>query len=485
MKYDNLFEIMKKHGDSIFIKNDKEESVTYSDALNYTSRVKDVIPNRCFVFIFTDNTIGGVLNYVACIKNKIVPFLLDFNTNSTLAEKLLEQYKPRYVFVPSKIKDNYKDFTEVYEAYDYTILRTNYDENEDLYDDLCMCISTSGSTGDQKLVRLSYKNIIENTLQGWDFFEENLKNQGIPIENNDFRSLVALPMCYSFILLVINITILGGGIVLITERNFFEKEFWEFFIKERSTTLYGIPYHLEVLDKINFFQAKYPFFKQMVIAGGNLSEELYDKCVSFAEKNNSVFGIGYGQTEATAVISELEADKVKTKKGSIGKGLAKIELFLEDDGRIINEPNKEGELVCKGPNIALGYAKDRNDLSKPDEFNGVLYTGDLAYFDEDGYFYIKGRKSRFVKVYGNRVSLDNIEFIIKEKYKEVDVACTGKDDSINIFINNKSYVQDIESYILDMFNFNKKAISVKHIENIPRNEAGKVLYKLIEPNERL
>lgn len=476
-----LFNSIEKYKDRVFIQNEKDETITYNDALEYSDKLKEIISERCFVLILTKNTIGGVLNYISCIKNRIVPLLIDFNTNPKLVLKLLEQYKPRYVFIPSELKENYNKYETVYEEYGYSILRTDYDEKEDLYEELCMCISTSGSTGDQKLVRLSYNNIIENTIQGWSFFEENLKNQGIPIENNDFRSLVALPICYSFILLVINITILGGGIVLITEKNFFEKEFWEFFVKERSTTLYGIPYHLEILDKINFFQAKYPFFKQMVIAGGNLSEELYDKCVSFAEKNNSIFGIGYGQTEATAVISELEADKVITKRGSIGKGLSKIELFLEDDGKIINEPNKEGELVCKGPNVALGYAKDRNDLSKSDELNGILYTGDLAYFDEDGYFYIKGRKSRFVKVYGNRVSLDNIELITKEKYKDIDVACTGKDDNICIFINNKLYIQEIESYILDMFKFNKRVISVKYIETIPRNESGKVLYsKLLE-----
>ena len=481
-----LFDKLEEYKDRVFIQNEKDETITYNGALKYSDRIKEIIPERCFVIILTKNTIGGVLNYISCIKNRIVPLLIDFNTNPKLVKKLLEQYKPRYIFIPSELKKSYENYTTVYEEYGYNILRTDYNENENLYDELCMCLSTSGSTGDQKLVRLSYKNIIENTLQGWSFFEENLKNQGIPIENNDFRSLAALPICYSFILLVINITIFGGGIVLITEKNFFEKEFWEFFVKEKSTTLYGIPYHLEILDKINFFQAKYPFFKQMIIAGGNLPEELYDRCVSFSEKNNSIFGIGYGQTEATAVISELEADKVKTKKGSIGKGLSKIELFLEDDGEVIKEPYREGELVCKGPNVALGYAKDRNDLSKSDEFNSTLYTGDLAYFDEDGYFYIKGRKSRFVKIYGNRISLDNIESIIKEKYKNIDVACTGKDNNIDIFINNKSHVQEIESYILDLFNLNKSVINTNYIESIPRNESGKILYsKLIETNEEL
>lgn len=483
---ERLFKTIEEGKDNIFIKNDKGESVTYKETLDYTLKIKEVISERCFVFLFTKNNIGGVLNYVACIKNRIVPFLLSAETNKELVNNLLEVYKPRYIFLPVELKDNYKDYKIVYEDYDYSILRTNYNEEEKLDEDLCMCTSTSGSTGTQKLVRLSYQNIAENTMQGWDFFYTNLERENIPLDNSNFKCLVALPINYSFVLLIINIVLWGGGVVLITERNPFEKEFWEFFVREKANTFHGIPYHCEILNKIGFFENQYPDLQIMIIAGGVLSNELYDKCVSFAKRNKTIFGIGYGQSEATAVISELEGDKVESKKGSIGKGLTGMNLYLIDDaGNKINKPGIDGELVVEGNNIALGYSKDRKDLSKGNEFNKVLYTGDIAVFDEDGYFYIKGRKSRFVKLYGNRINLDDIELLIKKEYKNLDIACVGKDEKIYIFINDEKYQNEVEAFILSKLNLNKKAIETKYMEKIPRNESGKVLYSsLVNCNEK-
>lgn len=470
----DLFKSMNKCKDNIFIKNDNGESITYKVALDYSTKIKELIPNRCFVFLLTKNTIGGVLNYVACLKNKIVPCLLSSGTSKDLVDHLIDIYKPKYIFVPNELVNTYNDYKCIYTEYDYSILKTNCEEVE-LYDDLCMLVSTSGSTGSEKLVRLSYKNVISNTEAGWNFFYNKLQKEGIEIDNKNFKSLVALPINYSFMLLVINITILGGGMLLVTEKSFVKKEFWDFFFKEGSTTLYGIPYHCEVLNKIGFFDSKAPFFKHMIIAGGNLSEELYKKCVKFSKDNECAFGVGYGQTEATAVISELYSENIE-KRESIGKGLPGIELFIEDDDNsVINEPNILGELVCKGDNVALGYAKDFLDLSKGDEFGGILHTGDIALFDEDGYFYIKGRKKRFVKIYGSRVSLDDIESMIKNEFK-VDVACIGKDDNIIVLVNDKSVLKNVEFFIFNRFDFNKKVISFRYVESILRNESGKILY---------
>lgn len=483
---ERLFKSMEQSKDITFIKNEKGESVTYGDALEYCDRIKEIIPERCFVFIFTKNNIGGVLNYMACVKNRIVPFLIDAITNEKLVAHLMEAYKPRYIFIPTSLKDRYSDFKVMHEEYDYLILRTNYDEKEDLYEDLCMCMTTSGSTGAEKVVRLSYNNIGENTQQEWDFFLKNQKSFGKHLDRGDFRTLVSLPICYSFIILVINITVLGGGVaggtILITEKNLFEKEFWEFFFKEQSSALYGIPYHIQMLDKIHFFDKKCPFFSQMVVAGGQLTDELYEKCVKFSEENGSLFGIGYGQCEATAGISQLEATMVREKRGSIGKGLDGLKLYLVDENdNVIDTPNTPGELICEGPNVALGYAYSREDLAKGDEFNGKIHTGDIAICDEDGYYFIKGRKKRFIKVYGNSINLDNVELIVKSKYKDVDCICVGVDDDIRVFVNNESIVDELTDYLSDMLKFNKKAISVRYLEKMIRNETGKVLYsKMME-----
>ena len=486
MKFDYLFEVMEKSKDITFIKNEKGESATYEDTLNYCDKLKDVISERCFVLILTKNTIGGVLNYLGCVKNRIVPLLINSITDEKLVAGLIKLYKPRYIFVPSEMRDKYSNYESVFDEYGYNVFRTDYDEKEELDDNLCMCMTTSGSTGGEKIVRLSYDNIATNTKQEWDFFLQNQKKFGNKFERGDFRTIVSLPICYSFMILVINMTILGGGVaggtILITEKHLFEEEFWKFFFMAKSNALYGIPYHAQMLDKIGFFEKEYPFFSQMVIAGGHLTDELYDKCIKFSERNNSIFGIAYGQCEATAGISQLEYDMVSIKRDSIGKGMPDMKLYLvDDDDNVITEPNVAGELVCEGANVALGYANSRADLAKGDEFKGKIHTGDIAICDEDGYFFIRGRKKRFVKVYGNSVNLDDVDGLIRKKFKDLDCCCIGTDDNITIFVDDDKCIDDIVSYIASTLNFNKQVFKVRYTDKILRNDSGKIFYsKMME-----
>ena len=121
----------------------------------------------------------------------------------------------------------------------------------------------------------------------------------------------------------------------------------------------------------------------------------------------------YGQTEATARISYLSPEYIIKKKGSIGKVIPNGKLWIENqEGELIDQINTVGELIYSGENVSMGYAKSLSDLELGDINKGVLRTGDLAQFDSDGYFYIKGSTNRFVKIFGNRISLDSIENII-------------------------------------------------------------------------
>ena len=89
----------------------------------------------------------------------------------------------------------------------------------------------------------------------------------------------------------------------------------------------------------------------------------------------------------------------KKKLGSIGKPIPGGKFTLRDArNKIINKINKKGELVYEGKNVCLGYAKSFNDLNLPDVNNGFLYTGDIAYKDQEGFYYIVGRKNRYTKI---------------------------------------------------------------------------------------
>ena len=89
--------------------------------------------------------------------------------------------------------------------------------------------------------------------------------------------------------------------------------------------------------------------------------------------------------------------------------------------------------MLRRPQRIPGYAHGADDLQLGDERHGRLLTGDLAYCDEDGFYYIAGRKKRFVKIMGKRVNMDEVEQLFKNAFADRDFACTGGDDDLLVF----------------------------------------------------
>ena len=177
----------------------------------------------------------------------------------------------------------------------------------------------------------------------------------------------------------------------------------------------------------------------------------------------------------------LPAEKSLEKYGSMGIAIPGGKFSLIDaNGKEISDTETIGELVYEGENVTLGYAVCGEDLKKGDERHGRLITGDMAKFDKDGFFYIVGRKKRFLKIFGNRVNLDETERLIKAKFPEIDCACAGVDDKMEIFITNPDYKSNVSDFIAEKTGLNFVAFRVNVISQIPKNEAGKTLYKELE-----
>ena len=134
-----------------------------------------------------------------------------------------------------------------------------------------------------------------------------------------------------------------------------------------------------------------------------------------------------------------------------------------------------GEMVYRGPNVTLGYAQSGTDLAKGDENRGVLHTGDIARRDADGYYYIVGRISRFLKLYGLRIGLDETEQMIRSAF-DMDSLCTGNDEKMIIKITDNSKKEEIHKYVIEKTGLFHASVEVTVIEEIPRNEAGKKIY---------
>ena len=233
-----------------------------------------------------------------------------------------------------------------------------------------------------------------------------------------------------------------------------------------------------MLERLRFFRMDLPSLRTMTQAGGKLTPELHKKFAEYAAEKGKKFVVMYGQCEATARMGYLPADKAVERCGSMGVAIpgGKFRL-VGTDGETITEPHVTGELVYEGPNVTLGYAERGEDLIKGDERHGVLETGDMAQFDEDGYYYIVGRKKRFLKIYGNRVNLDEVDRLIKGRFEGLDCASAGVDDHMYLFVTDGSLADEVKAFIVAKTGLNHAAFKMIVIDEIPKNDAGKTLYK--------
>jgi len=367
--------------------------------------------------------------------------------------------------MPEGYTNNFENSEIIANLLGYSLLKLKWDTTFPLHDDLALLLTTSGSTGSPKLVKLTYKNIYSNATSISKYLD---------IDENE-RPITSLPMHYSFGLSIINSHLINGATILLTNKSLMEKEFWSFLKSEKATSLSGIPYSFEILKKLRFLNMDLPHLKTITQAGGKLNDELNKEFSVYGQSAGKRFFVMYGQTEATARMSYLPTERSIEKLGSMGIAIPGGEFSLVDDnGSPINEPNIVGELVYKGENVSMGYAICGDDLAKGDENNGVLVTGDLAKMDKEGFFYIVGRKKRFIKLYGNRVNLDETERLIKNIVP--DVACAGSDDNMKIFVADHSMVEGVRTFVSTKTGINQRAFEVIYIEKIPKNSSGKTIY---------
>ena len=127
----------------------------------------------------------------------------------------------------------------------------------------------------------------------------------------------------------------------------------------------------------------------------------------------------------------------------------------------------------------MGYAINRSDLEKGDENQGILHTGDLAYYDSDNFIFICGRKNRYVKFLGNRINLDDLETLLNRKYF-IETICLYKNGRFHIITNTIIAGDSMKKYISEVTGINKKYFVTDMISNIPRLSSGKIDYNIIE-----
>lgn len=467
-----MFDLLKYKTHTAII-TDRGESLTYGQLAEEVEKFYSAIPQKGFVFTLCENLLGSFVGYVACMSKGIPQVLLDGSKDLELVLRLIDIYHPEYLWMPSRRVDEIGGKT-IYQYGDFSLQQMEYTEDfapeqKAISDNLLLCLTTSGSTGSPKLVRLSLENLKSNAESIAEYLH---------IDENE-RPVTTLPMYYSFGMSVINSHLIKGATILLTDKAVLQREFWNFTKEQRATSIAGVPYTYEMLKRLRFFRMDLPDMKTMIQAGGKLNAAFVKEYVDFAEANGKQFIVMYGQTEAAPRMSYLPHDKAVEKNASIGIAIPGGKFSIIDtEGNEITTPDVDGELVYEGANVCLGYAEKREDLQLGDDNHGVLHTGDIARIDADGFYYITGRMKRFVKVWGNRCNLDATEQLVKAI--TANCACVGVDDLITVFITEEGLEEQIKNLLVEKTGFNPRAFQVKVIAEIPKFESGKLNYPALQ-----
>ena len=451
--------------DKTAVKDNEGNALSYGELAEEIEVLSQKVEKRSVIFILCKNTVGSLLGYLSFIEGNAIPLNLSHGIETRLLDSLINEYTPAYLWVPTEKKDSFP-YETVLEKYGYSLMSTGYDVYP-VNDQLQFLMTTSGSTGSPKLVRYKRGNL-----------EANAKNVAKAFGlTADERPVCDLGMQYTMGLNVINTHLYVGATVLLTTYNLMSGDFWDFIKAEKATNFTGVPFSYDILNRLHFERMDLPYLTTLSQGGGKLTDERFIQLSEYAEKNGKRFIASFGTTETSARMACLPADLATKKTGSIGRAIPEGELFLIDsEGKELTDPVAEGDMCYRGPNVTMGYAVNKEDLQLGDVFNGEYHTGDLAKRDSDGCYYVTGRMSRFLKLLSYRVSLDECERLIHEKF-DIDCACTGTDQRMDIFITDESRKKDVLDFISEETKLFRTLFKVFVIDSIPRNDSGKIKYK--------
>lgn len=447
-----LYNFLTQNASLKFIDAENREEKLFSDLdlIDIDSSVRQL------AFLYLDNSLYSVEIFLSFVRSEHAIVLLSPDISEEMKLDLEQKYMPTFIFDQKR-----NSIFEYFPSIAISLFEAIKKNTVVIAAEIKILLSTSGTTGSPKFVKLSEDNLIANAISITEY---------LPILSSDVTPL-NLPIYYSYGLSVFTSNCYKGGTIVCTNKTLIEKDFWVDFEQYRYSTFAGVPYVYEMLDRIGFTKKEYNSLRYFTQAGGKLHNKLQEKFGNYALENKKDFFVMYGQTEATARMAYLPADKVIEKMGTIGIAIPNGNLEIDSDNN---------ELVYYGENVFGGYAEQINDLLSFNQ-SMPLRTGDIAEQDIDGYFYIKGRLKRFVKLFGNRINLDEVEKLIFDRLGD-SVKCVGIEDKYLLLVSD-IYVDfdSVKKELVESLKLHKTVIKSMIVEELPLTQNGKTNYqKLLE-----
>jgi acyl-CoA synthetase (AMP-forming)/AMP-acid ligase II len=448
------------------------EHVSYRRLVGDAERILTRLgPDRSLVFLLSRNDRFTALTYAAALLGGHPIALLDGSRPEEELAALVETYRPAALAGPdgtaTRVARHLVRATVSVDSGELVLL--DRPGQPELHPDLALLLSTSGTTGSRKFVRLSTANLQSNAVA-------IVESLGL---TDAERPVTSLPLHYTFGLSVLNSHWLAGATVVLSGDSVVMRPFWDSFRGHACTSLAGVPYTYAMLERLRFRDMELPSLTSLQQAGGALDRRLTALYAEHMASRGGRFHVMYGQTEATARMAVVPFDRLRDKLGSAGVAIPGGRFRIGDP-----QPGREGgpaagEVIYEGPNVMLGYAEGPGDLALGDELGGVLATGDIGYLDDDGYLFLVGRSKRIGKVFGLRVNLDEVEAMLRE---HGPAAVVGGEDTLWAFcaFGSDGSVGELADEFSRRLRLHRSALHFRRVAEIPTLESGKVDYQQVQ-----
>ncbi len=446
---DSNFNWLERFSDAVALIEENGREISYRQLVELCRDVQlKAPPTRQVVLLEARNDVASVAAYLACLEaGHCVILVGDDGGNGH--RRIVDAFRPGLLWRNGVFKS------------------LSVEPAPTLHQELALLLPTSGSTGSPKLVRLSRASLDANA-------DSIIKYLNIGPTD---RAIASLPIHYSFGLSVLNSHLRAGASVVLTDLSVTNPAFWTLFRDTRATSFAGVPYSYELLERINFRDNPPETLRTMTQAGGKLAPDLVAAYATFGDAIGMRFYTMYGQTEAAPRMAYLPPELAAENPDCVGVAIPGGSFHLIDDnGAEITRPDVAGELVYRGPNVMLGYAFTQDDLGKGREVTD-LRTGDLAVRTRRDLYKIVGRASRFVKIAGLRIGLDDVEVMASELSR--DARAAGSDGLVAICLSGESDAAAVRDYVARRCGLPASAVFAFNAPEIPRLASGKVDYASI------
>jgi acyl-CoA synthetase (AMP-forming)/AMP-acid ligase II len=442
---------LRAHGDApALVHADGVDS--YADLAARVQRVADALgPTRRLVLVPMGNDVASVAGYLGALQAGCPAIVVPRSQPGASDTAAL---------VASRYDVDAVIGTEVHERRAGTAHR--------LHPDLSLLLSTSGSTGSPRLVRLSDDNLRSNAASIAEYL-------GL---TPDDCAPTALPLHYCYGLSVLNSHLMVGASVALTDASVVDDAFWRLFADAGCTSLAGVPYTFELLERSGFADRPLPRLRYMTQAGGRMLPDRVRRVATLGKSRGWDLFVMYGQTEATARIAYLPPALAASHPHTVGVAVPGGRLSIESlDSSLV------GELVYEGPNVMLGYSDGPADLALGRTVER-LHTSDLARWTPDGLVEIVGRRDRTAKAFGLRLNLDQIERrLADEAGIAASVACV--DERLCVFVSSRVGRTGVANAAAAVSGVPAHAIDVARLARIPRTGSGKADLVALERHARV